>query len=503
VTADPLLARLDELQDLSACLDPDPAGRAALRDPVIAYAERFLDALPSLPAFVETDDRGIGLLEQPIGEEPVPIETLLELLGRHVDRAGLNAASAGHLGYIPGGGIYASALGDYLADVTNRYAGVFFSSPGAVRMEHQLNRWMADLVGYPAGAAGTSCSGGSIANLTALAAAREAHRIRARDVERTVVYLTSQTHHCVAKALRILGLGECMTRMVPLDDRYRMRPEALDRLVQADRREGLRPWLVVGSAGSTDVGAVDPLEAIGDVAAARGLWYHVDGAYGAFFALTDHGRRILRGMDRSDSIVMDPHKTLFLPYGSGVVLVRNPEHLLAAFRSEAPYLQDTLKATEELSPTDLSPELTRPSRGPRLWLPLLVHGVAAFRAALEEKLLLARYFHREVARLGFEVGPEPDLSVVIYRYVPARMRAGDVPRDEEAINRINRAMLEAIHRDGRVFISSTDLDGAYTLRFACVVHRTHRDTVDQLLAELATLAHDLDPSAALAPARGT
>lgn len=487
------LTRLAQLEAVSMALDPGPAGRAEVREPVVAYAERFLEALPTGPAYVVTEDKGRGLLEVPIGEQGIGVERALDLLGRHVDRPGLNPASGGHLGYIPGGGLYTAALGDYLADITNRYAGVFFSSPGAVLLEHQLVRWMADVAGYPATAGGTLASGGSLANLITIVAARDWHRITAGEVERAVVYLSSQTHHCVTKALRVAGLAECVVRRIPLDERYRMRPEALAAQVAADRSAGLRPWLVVASAGSTDVGAVDPLDLIADVAAREGLWYHVDAAYGGFFALVEEGRSRMRGMERADSVVMDPHKTLFLPYGLGVALVRDRQTLLAAFRSEAPYLQDTLTSSEEPSPADLSPELTRPFRGLRLWLPLMIHGVAPFRAALEEKLLLARYFRDRVQALGFEVGPEPDLSVVTYRWVPAG-------QDLETVNRVNRRIVEEVKEDGRVYVSSTLIDGRFTLRYAGVTHRTHRDTVDLLLEVLAAAAAVAERGVPVAPA---
>jgi aromatic-L-amino-acid decarboxylase len=500
--------RLAALEAISRRLDPDAVNRAALRDPVIAYAERFLESLASRPTYLVTPDKGRGLLDTPIGEDGIGIDRVIDLVERQVDRPGLNPASGGHFGYIPGGGLYASSLGDYLADIGNRYAGVFFSSPGAVYLEHQLVRWMADLLGLPASAGGTLTSGGSLANLTAIVTARDHHDIRAGDVAGTVVYVSTQTHHCVAKALRIVGLGECVTRYVPLDASHRMRPDALKTMVREDRDAGLRPWLLVASAGSTDVGAVDPLDALGEVAASEGLWYHVDGAYGAFFVLTDQGRERLRGIERADSVVMDPHKTLFLPYGSGVVLVRDRATLLAAFRSEAPYLQDTAASADEPSPTDLSAELTRPFRGLRLWLPLMVHGVATFRAALEEKLLLAHYFRERVAGLGFEVGPEPDLSVVTYRWVPAAMRDGTRPYDLETVNRINAGIIDLIREDGRVYLSSTNIRGIFTLRFACVVHRSHRVQVDQVLevlaevssrAERAVLAHAGRPEVPSSP----
>lgn len=483
-----LATRIRAAESASLVLDPGAPARQALRAPVVAYGERFLDALPTAPTFVETHEKGRGVLDLTIQEAGRPLDTLLAVLGTEVDGPGLNPASGGHLGYIPGGGLYASALGDYLADVTNRYAGVFFSSPGAVRLEQQLTTWVASLIGFPDTAAGTLTSGGSIANLVAMVAARDARELHARDVERAVVYLSAQTHHCVTKALRLIGLGDCVVRTIPVDAEFRMRGDLLAAQVAADRAAGLTPWVLVASAGTTDTGAVDHLDPLADVAAREQLWLHVDAAYGGFFLLTDHGRHAMRGIARADSVVLDPHKTLFLPYGLGVAVVRDRETLLRAFRSTAPYLQDTAASADELSPADLSPELTRPFRGLRLWLPLLHYGVAPFRAALEEKRLLARYFHARVADLGFWTGPEPDLSVVTYRWVPDPMRRGEVAYDRGVVNRINARIVEEVRRDGRVYISSTMIDGDYTLRMACVTHRTHLETIDLLLAVLGTAA---------------
>jgi glutamate/tyrosine decarboxylase-like PLP-dependent enzyme len=455
-------------------LDPDGVARAAIRDPVLAYAEWFLDELPRLPAYRVTEEKGAAIRDVHFTEEGRPVEEVLELLAEHVDGPGLNPASGGHLGYVPGGGIYASSLADYLSDVTNRYAGVFFSSPGAVRVEHQVMRWTADVVGFPETAGGTLTSGGSVANLVCLAAARDSRGIKSRDVERAVVYLSKQTHHCVAKAIRVLGMSECVKRYIALDEGFRMRPDGLEAQIQADKHEGLNPWVVVASAGSTDVGALDPLDAIADVAKKHGLWYHVDAAYGGFFMLLPAMREKFRGVERADSTVLDPHKTLFLPYGLGVALVRDAENLLTAFRSDAPYLQDTHLERDELSPADLSPELTRPFRGLRLWLPLLVHGIAPFRASLEEKLLLTEWMRSELERRGWEVGREPDLSIFTYRWVPE----GASP---EEVDRVNARIMDLVKRDGRVFVSSTTIDGRYMIRFAGVVHRTHLSTVKTLV----------------------
>ena len=450
--------------------------------PVVGYANAFLDSLPGRPVYVATADRGRGIYDAPIGEEPAAIEDLLKLLADHVDRPGINPASPGHLGYIPGGGIVHAALGDFLADITNKYAGVFFAAPGAVRMENMLLDWMAALVGYPETSVGNLTSGGSIANLVGIVTARDAQGIAARDVDRSVVYLTTHVHHSVDKALRIAGLGTAVVRHVPMDARYRMDADALEAMVAADTRAGLRPWLVIASAGTTDVGAIDPMHAIADIAGRHRLWFHLDGAYGAFFALCDDGRRRLDGMGRSDSLIMDPHKGLFLPYGSGAVLVKNRQAMIDSHYYVANYMQDTAEVRDELSPADLSPELSKHFRGLRLWMPLKLCGLAPFRAALEEKLLLARYFHEKLSGVpGWEVGPSPDLSVVTFRYVPER---GDA-------DAFNARLIQEVQHDGRVFMSSSMIDGKFILRLAVLVFRTHLDTIDLALEVLKEKAEQL------------
>ena len=247
-----------------------------------------------------------------------------------------------------------------------------------------------------------------------------------------------------------------------------------ERMIVLDKTNRLLPFLVVASAGTTDTGAIDPLDEIGSIAKKHELWYHVDGAYGGFFMLTAEGKEKLRGIEQSDTLVIDPHKTLFLPYGSGVVLAKNRSQLNASHFYAANYMQDTIGATEEVSPADVSPELTKHFRGLRLWLPLKLLGLKPFRACLEEKLLLAKYFYEKIQQLGFEVGPEPQLSVVTYRYVPQK---GDA--DE-----FNKKLVEEVQKDGRVFISSTLLHGKFTLRAAIVSFRTHLQTIDLLLEVL-------------------
>jgi glutamate/tyrosine decarboxylase-like PLP-dependent enzyme len=246
--------------------------------------------------------------------------------------------------------------------------------------------------------------------------------------------------------------------------------------IATDRAAGRAPFLLVASAGTTDTGALDPLEALADVAAEEGLWFHVDAAYGGAFLLVESERARFRGIERADSVVVDPHKGFFLPYGSGAVLVRDPEHLRPSHGLRGVYLQDATDALDEPSPADLSPELTRHFRGLRMWLPLQLHGLARYRAALEEKLLLARLFHARVQALGFEVGPAPDLSVALFRWVP---------RDGADATEFNKRLLAAVLDDGRVFLSTTTIDGVFWIRVAVLCFRTHADRIDAVLEVLA------------------
>lgn len=473
--------QIQKLERTARLLEPDTDLRNDWYRQMIAHADDFLDTLPEQKAFTEPPGKGSALRDLDIPERGRPLEDLLPLLSEHLDRNGINPASPRHFGYIPGGGVVPTAMGDYLAAVTNRYAGIFFANPGAVQIENKLLRWMCDQVGYPANSLGTLVSGGSIATLTAVAAARDAHRITGGRIPRTVVYLTSQTHHCLHKALRLTGLGEVQIRTISMDERFRMQPEALRRAIARDQVHGLIPFMIVGSGGTTNTGAVDPLDALADIAEEYRCWYHVDAAYGGFFILSDRHRPLFKGIERSDSIVIDPHKGLFLAYGIGALLVREVKPLFDSQRYSADYMRDADAATEELSPADLSPELTRHFRGLRMWLPLQLFGIAPFRAALEEKVLLCRYFHKKIKALGFITGPEPQLSITIFRYLPA---AGDP-------NTFNEALIRLTREDGRFFFSTTTIDGSTWIRLAVLSFRTHLEEVDGALALLGQLVEQV------------
>jgi glutamate/tyrosine decarboxylase-like PLP-dependent enzyme len=472
-----MIDKIKKLESISRKLEPLASERMVWNKAVQIYADDFLDNLKDQKAFTVSQDLGKNILNLPIEEEGKSIEEVLECLKENVDTPNLNPASGGHLGYIPGGGVFTTALGDYLAAVTNRYAGLFFACPGGVRMENMLLRWMCKMVNYPADALGNLTSGGSMANLSAVTTARDAKGIKARDIEKCVIYMTHQLHHSVQKSLRIAGMQESVVRYIPMDDKFRMKPDFLIQQIEADQAVGLRPFMVYASAGTTDTGAIDPLEGIGKIANENNLWFHIDAAYGGFFMLSDELKPAFKGTELSDSIAIDPHKGLFLSYGSGAILIKNTQALYQTHRYTANYMQDAYTMDDDPSPADLSPELTKHFRGLRMWISLQLLGVAPFRAALEEKILLCNYFYEEVQKLGFEIGPKPELSIAIFRYVPQK---GDA-------NTFNQNLVEQITQDGRVFFSSTTIDGTHWIRIAVLGFRTHLKQVDKALGILKEL----------------
>lgn len=474
-TLEQLIQKIQYIEKESRRLEVSQTLRQKLMHRTHEFTEEFLNKLPVSPAYSE--EGYIRTAEDDffeIGEETSTLDEIAPFLHNRVLKAGFNSASGGYLGYIPGGGIYEAALGDYVAAVTNIYAGIFHASPGAVRMENALIRWAAGLVGYDENFGGNLTSGGSLANLIAISAARTTKGIKGRDLHRSVIYTTLHTHHSNQKAIKICGMEECPIHYIDLDRNYRLDAVHLEERVKQDISQGLRPFLVVGNGGSTNQGAVDPLDEISRIASEYQMWFHVDGAYGGFFLITEYGKEKLKGINKADSVVLDPHKGLFLPYGTGMVLVRDVRHLLAAHSFEAHYMQDAREHQEEYSPAELSPELSRHFRGLRMWLPLKLHGIEPFRINLEEKILLARYFYYKIRELGFDTGPFPDLSIVGFRYI--------VPNaDLEVSNAWNANLVKYIHKDGQVFVSSTYIGDIYVIRCAVLSFRTHKEHIDKLL----------------------
>lgn len=456
-------------------LDPGELQFASLLDSVLSVAREITSYDAAGPATWTCGPRreavrliDVAQTELSIPEEPRCVDQVLSTVIASVARSGVNTRSPAYLGYLPSGGLVTAALGDFLASLCNPYSAFESMSPGAVAIEREVIAWLASVIGMPPGAAGTLTSGGSMATLTAVVAAREQQRLDLRVADRWPVYVGEHRHHSVDRALRFAGLDACPLRIVPSGDDHRMDVAAFGRLLEDDVSSGLRPWLVIPTAGTTSSGTIDRVGDIVKVGHSRGLWVHVDAAYGGLFALVDSVRGRLSGLAEADSVVVDPHKSLFLPYGTGALLVRDARVLSETFAHDASYLS----SGETASPADLGLELTRPFRALGLWLSLQLAGAAAFAAALTEKVALAQYVHRFFAgHSGFEVGPWPDLAVVTFRAVPPNGDADD----------FNRRLAHRLQRCQDVFVTSTVLERRVALRVAVGSIHTHLADVQRAL----------------------
>jgi aromatic-L-amino-acid decarboxylase len=443
---------------------------------------RYFEELPAAPA-----DRSRLGLEKALAASRDPVsapdapralgELLDELFGE-VFPLSLNAPGAGYMAYIPGGGLFASALADLLAKTANRYVGVNFAAPLLAKLEADVVRWFCKMVGYPETAKGVLTTGGSIANLTAVVAARA--KTLGEEVARGVLYASEETHHSVWKAAQIAGVFPARQRRIPITDEHTIDLDLLRKAIAEDRGQGLVPFLVIGNAGTTDMGSVDPLLELRKIADASGMWLHVDAAYGGFFVLTGRGRERLQGMEAADSVTLDPHKGLFLPYGTGALLVRDGRDLERAFCHKAAYLTEVLDDDALWDFGELSIELSREARGLRVWLPFQLYGAGAFRDALDEKLDLALYLEGKLAGdPECRILLEPRLSLVVFRYEPASVQ-------RERWDDLNRAVLKQVNALNRVHISGTTTRGEYVLRACILSFRTHREQIDMLAEDLET-----------------
>jgi len=388
-----------------------------------------------------------------------------------------------YLAYIPGGGLYAAALADFIADTTNRFTGVWQAAPALVQLEANALDWLRAWMDFPPDARGLFTTGGSMATFNAIVCARERHL--GADIRRGVLYTSDQAHHSVLKASKLAGVMPDRVRAIPSDDRYRLRIDRLAGAIAADRAAGLTPFAVVSSAGTTNTGAVDPLDEVADVAAREGLWHHVDGAYGAFFYLCDELRPLLHGLTRADSLTLDPHKGMFLPYGTGALLVRDGAALRAAHEATAAYLPSMPHPEDFYDPSQHGPELSRPFPGLRVWLALKLSGAAAFREAIAEKRALAvDAFERVKALPGIVVDAPPELSLFAFHLSWPGASAAE---EDAATSRL----LDRTTARGRVMITGCTAHGRFLARVCVLSFRTHRPDIDALVDDLGAATRDI------------
>ena len=416
-------------------------------------------------------------LREPAPEQGTTLDPLLEALFDEWIPRSYNTASPGYLAFIPSGGIFPAALADLISNGVNRYTGVWRAAPALVQLESNALDWLRDWMQFPASTRGVFTTGGSTANLAAIVCARE--RRLGADIRPGIMYASDQVHHSVVKSARVAGVMPDRIRSIPVDDAFRMRIDALEDAIRRDRAAGLIPFLVVSSAGTTNTGAVDPLCDIAAVCKARDLWHHVDGAYGAFFHMCPELRPLLAGLPQADSLTLDPHKGLFLPYGTGALLVADGEVLKAAYSVTASYMPANQEDADLYDPHQFGPDLSRGFPGLRVWLSLKLYGAARYRAVIAEKRALALVASERIAAMPHMViAAQPQLSLLAFHLA----WPGSTVAEQ---NTATRELLERVTRRGRVMLTGCEAGARFLGRICVLSFRTHAEHIDACVQHLA------------------
>jgi len=469
---------VNDVDNSLANLELSPADMQAMGDMVVARSVAHLAALPAMPSCGDyTDIEALcRSMRESAPEHGTDLKTLLDPLFDEWIPRSFTTPSPGYMAYIPGGGVYPAALADFISDTTNRYTGIWEAAPALVQLEANVLDWIRDWMQFPAQARGLFTTGGSMAIFNAIACARE--KLLGDDIRPGTLYVSSQSHHCIVKAAKLAGVAHDRVRVIGVDADYRLRVDELERAIAADRSAGLKPFMVFSNAGSTNTGAVDPIDAVAGIAERERMWHHVDGAYGGFFHMVPELRSLLTGLPRADSLTLDPHKGLFLPYGTGMLLVRDGEALRALHSSTAGYLPDN--QTEFYDPAQYGPDLSRGFPGLRVWLTLKFFGAARYRAALAEKRELAVWAADQVARIpGVVMDAMPQLSLFAFHL------ESPVLRSLEAQNRATRALMDHVTRRGQVMLTGAMAGTRFLGRVCVLSFRTRRTEMETCVRQLA------------------
>lgn len=413
-------------------------------------------------------------LMEPAPSGPEEFESILATLRESVFPYHAREPHPGFMAYVPSSPTFPSLLGDWIATGFNFYAGVWPVAAGPNQIEMVVLDWIREWTGMPAGSSGLLTSGGSVANMTAMVAARHAAVERGADLSTLTVYVSSQAHSSVKRAAWIAGLTRENIRVVDVDTLFRMNTDHLAELVANDRGAGLTPCMIVASGGTTNTGSVDPLQEIAAFCRDQQIWMHVDAAYGGFAALTRGGKEMLSGMELADSVTLDPHKWLFVPFECGCLMVKDPDRLTAAFRIWPEYLKDVEAGEEEVTFADRGVQLTRYSRAMKIWMSVKYFGTDAIAGAIHDGIQRARLMESLVAgRPDFEVLCPAQFGIVCFRVCPP-----DVPASE--LDALNERINTRVVAGGKFLISSTRLNGSFSLRMCTLGFRTTEADIREL-----------------------
>ena len=435
-----------------------------------------------------------AILREPMPMQPSDWREVMAQFQRQVVDSSNHIDHPRFFGYIPLANNFISVMADALASGHNIFNAVWLQGPGAAQVERLVVDWLRQIVGMPAGAGGTFVSGGSVANLSALAVARQVKL--GGDMRGAVSYCSDQIHFASSRGLRVLGFAPSQLRKIPSDEDFRLSLPQLRAAVAADRAAGRKPFCVIGTAGTTNTGAVDPLEQLADFCADEKLWLHVDGAYGAPAMLCEEGKATLAGLGRVDSLALDAHKWLFQPIECGIVLVRERRWLADTFRESPEYLKDATNEDEELNLGYEGIQLTRQFRALKLWMSFKVFGLDAISAAIAAGFANARLAESMLREAGcWEIVTPAQMAIVTFRYQPAN-------GDESLANRITHDLVGSLLHDGYAFASGTQLRDKTVLRICANNPRTTPDDLRSSIALMGRLARQLEAALADQPVPG-
>jgi aromatic-L-amino-acid/L-tryptophan decarboxylase len=457
---------------------------------VTQFIIEYLGELRDRPVYRQTSAREIRSgLDSKLPIKGTDFNSLLKIFRDSIVPFSRQNAHPRMFGYVQSPGTPIGAFADLLASTLNANLTIWRSAPAPVELERVTIDWIRQILGFPAEALGLFVSGGSMANLAALAAARQT---KLESLGRLRAYASSATHFSIAKAAALLGIGRENVRHIAVDDRFKMRLDDLVAKINADLEAGYIPFCIVGNAGTVDTGAVDPLGDIRDVADRFRLWMHVDGSYGAFAVLADSARKLFAGMEQADSIALDPHKWLYLPVDVGCVIYRDPEFAHAAFAHEAEYTRMFgEQADEAFVCWNYGPELSRRFRALKVWMLLKGVGLDALGKTIESNLACARHLEEMVkASDDFEMAAPVELSIFCFRHLPAQLRDGS----PHVIDGFNERLLVALQRDGSSYLSNTTLGSRFALRGCVLNYRTTLRDMEILLEDLRRVAKSLPTS---------
>lgn len=385
----------------------------------------------------------------------------------------------GYAAYVAGSANVYSNLAQMISQTLNPFTGHYMMAPGFVTLEAEAINWFLNLFEFPKkNSTGYFTSGGSQANLAALSLARK-NVLKSSDLSQARIYASEHAHHCIGKALDFLGFPKETLQKIEVDQNFKMKPNLLDQRISSDLQKGLKPFAIVGTAGSTNTGAVDPLTDLASIAKKHNLWFHVDGAYGALFMLTQHGKQALKGIELADSLAFDPHKALSLPYGTGGLLIADSEKIHYDYLSESTYMPPSPEAEDtgiKIDYADISVELSRDWRGLRVWLPIKTLGIEPFILNLEEKLKLTKWLENEISKIkGLKIFTEAQLTISSF-YVEA-------PTQQES-NEKTQKLIEKINSENVLFLSSCLVNNQKIIRVSLLGHRLHFDRLQAFVQQL-------------------